>query len=152
MKTPSCSYLCLFLLCATLKAAEVKKWVDDNGQVHFGDYAPAGIDAETKDVDEPPPIGAQEGWEARPGEREMLRRHEARGRRLKEAKERSVKEYEGAQETDRDDKSRRSRCEYYQSRLEYYESKRRQGYTRKEKESIDRNLASYDMKVKIYCD
>ena len=82
----------------------------------------------------------------------MLRRHEERGRSLEEAKKRSVEEYRRGQESKKVAQKRRARCDYYRKRLDYYEAKRRQGYTREEKDSIDLSVASYEMKVKTYCD
>ena len=152
MRLSLSSFLCVFLLPATASAADVKHWVDQNGQVHFGDTAPAGTLVETKTLSAPTEIGTQSKWSPRSGEREMLRRHEERGRSLEEAKKRSVEEYRRGQESKKVAQKRRARCDYYRKRLDYYEAKRRQGYTREEKDSIDLSVASYEMKVKTYCD
>ena len=152
MRSSFSFFLCVLLLPAKASAADVRHWVDENGHVHFGDTAPAGTPAETKTLSDPSEIGTQSRWRPRPGEREMLRRYEERGRNLEAAKQRSVEEYERSQETSKVAKKRQARCDYYRKRLDYYEAKRRQGYTREEKDSIDLGVANYEMKVKIYCD
>ena len=86
MNLASFSLVFAGLLSLTLGAAEIRQWVDQDGQIHFGDIAPVGVAAETKSLDETPQIGSQEEWQPRPGEREMLRQHEDRGRDLKASK------------------------------------------------------------------
>lgn len=45
--------LLLFIACNS-QAAGIQKWVDENGQVHYGDSPPAQIKAESVNVTRPP--------------------------------------------------------------------------------------------------
>ena len=45
--------LALFLS-TSIQAAEIKKWVDENGQIHYGDSPPAQVKSEPVRVNRPP--------------------------------------------------------------------------------------------------
>lgn len=42
------------LMSANLQAAGIKKWVDENGQIHYGDSPPAQVQSESIRVNRPP--------------------------------------------------------------------------------------------------
>jgi hypothetical protein len=123
--------------------------VDESGQPHFSDTAPADIEAESKDI-RPAPRG--ERTELRPGERAMLRQYERRGKRLKEGKRRSLRQYQRKQYSPDEDRKRQAKCKYYQQRLHAYRAKRRRGYTRAEEGNIAAAIQRYEMQTGIYCD
>ena len=138
------------LLAFGIGAAEIKRWVDAGGRVHFGDQAPPAVDAEVQSIDDPGPAASGAGL--RPGELEMLERYEQRGRDLEAAKKRSYREYERGRLSAEQERKRRTRCDYYRLRLEHYLSKKRRGYSRAAGESIDDQIELNEMKVNIYCD
>jgi hypothetical protein len=49
--------LTFFVLCHEVSFAEIYKWTDENGQVHFSDRIPSNLQAETKTV----PISSYRG-------------------------------------------------------------------------------------------
>ena len=61
------------ILATTSFAAEIYRWVDENGKVHFSDKKPVDDGAETIDIDAPPVLPPDEGELRR---RELLRRAE----------------------------------------------------------------------------
>ena len=131
-------------------AAEIKRWVDADGVVHFGDQAPPAVEVEVQEIDHPEPAASGPGL--RPGELEMLERYEQRGRDLEAAKQRSYRDYEKARLSPDQERKREARCEYYRGQLEQYLGKKRRGYTRAEGERIDDQIELNEMKVEIYCD
>jgi hypothetical protein len=138
------------LLAFGVGAAEIKRWVDAEGRVHFGDQAPPSVEAEVQTIDDPKPVAPGAGL--RPGELEMLERYEQRGRDLEAAKQRSYREYQKGRLSAEEERKREARCDYYQSRLEHYLSKKRQGYSRPEGDRIDDQIELNEMKVGIYCE
>jgi hypothetical protein len=139
----------LVLSCG-IGAAEIKRWVDAEGRVHFGDQAPPSVEAEVQEIDDPEP--AESGGGLRPGELEMLERYEQRGRDLEAAKQRSYREYEKGRLSAEQAQKRDARCDYYRHRLEHYRGKKRRGYSRTAGDSIDDQIELNEMKVELYCD
>lgn len=138
------------LVASGIGAAEIKRWVDAEGVVHFGDQAPPAVEVEVQQIRHPEQ--ATSGSGLRPGELEMLERYEQRGRDLEAAKQRSYREYENARLSAEQERKQAARCEYYRSRLENYLGKKRRGYSRAEGERIDEQIELNEMKVEIYCD
>ena len=138
------------VLAFAVGGAEIKRWVDAEGRVHFGDQAPPAVEAEVQAIDGPKP--AEPGAGLRPGELEMLERYEQRGRDLEAAKQRSYREYEKGRLSAEKAQKREARCDYYRHRLEHYLGKKRRGYSRAAGDRIDDQIELNEMKVEIYCD
>ena len=125
--------LVLALWAAAAPAASVKKWVDAEGNVHFGDAPPP--EASAKDVETASGAAAGEP-EARPGlrpgERAMLRGIESEERAFLEARDRSAAQLERRAQQGADaaahDEDRAMNCAYYSARFDEAEHERRQGY------------------------
>lgn len=79
----------VMLTSASLTAGSVQKWVDENGNVHYGDKPPTGIQSKQIEV---APAPAASGL--RPEEARQLRRIESR-----ETNSRSRRDYESDRDT-----------------------------------------------------
>lgn len=139
------------LLAGGVSAAEVKRWIDDEGLVHFGDQAPPAVAAEVRQIDDSAP-GVDNGGGLRPGELDMVKRYERRARELEDAKMRSARALEKGRLSAEQQQKRQARCRYYRARLDQSRAKKRQGYSRGEGERLDDQIELNEMKVAIYCD
>jgi len=132
-------------------ASEIKRWVDQDGQIHFGDYAPHRTDAvqvEPEIITTAPPSNNSLKDIMRPGERRMIRNYEKRGERLIKAKRKELKQSKPSKKsTD----SAKKRCAYYRNRKSYLRRRLREGASRSKKNSIERSLANNDLKMEEYC-
>ncbi|OUR98025.1 hypothetical protein A9Q81_12250 [Gammaproteobacteria bacterium 42_54_T18] len=111
--------LCAFvlLLAPVWAQADVYRWVDEKGQVHYGDRSPAGAVTEKIDM----PVAKVRSTEAMPSELNDAERRQ-RQKRIVEtlAAERKIRE--GARQKIRDDKAaQQAKCETM--RIELEESK-----------------------------
>jgi len=120
MKQP---ILLLVLLCASLAAgaqtSEIYKWVDADGNVHYGDR-PDRVDGNPVEVIEiasarTNPVAVQEGVSAR------LARQEERA----EEKELEAQAEEEAAEAQREREAKKEQCAAYRARLERFNTARR---------------------------
>jgi hypothetical protein len=141
------------LLCATNTslAADIKKWIDQNGQVHFGDIAPQGEDSveiNPKIITTAPSSDNSLRKIMRPGELRMIKNHEKRGKRLIKAKRK-------AQKQARADKRRaakyKKQCSYYRQKKENLKRKLREGNSRSQAKRIRENLIRHELKIDEYC-
>lgn len=133
-------------------SADIKKWVDQNGQIHFGDYAPYGIDAipvEPEIITTAPSRHNSLKEIMRPGELRMIKNYEKRGERLIKAKKRELKQ---ARLDGRRTASAKSKCEYHQDKIDSLRRKLREGCTRSEKNRIEKRIARHNRQVEEYCD
>lgn len=142
----------LALLAGGLQAGEIKRWVDAEGRVHFGDQAPASVDAVVQEIEQSGVDSAPSNPGLRPGERAMVERYEQRGRELEAAKQRSSQAYEKQRLSKGQEAKQRARCDYYLSRVDHYRGKKRRGYSRSEGDKIDAQIELYEMKSATYCD
>ena len=127
-------------------AGSIKKWIDAEGNVHFGDAPPAARSAE--EVELSPGYKGEDTDNAgglRPGERLMLEQYERRYSRPPSQNLPSSNSSDNSAEYDE------SRCEYYKLRKQRYERKLKSGYKQSERQYIDERIAWYNMKVSDYC-
>jgi hypothetical protein len=131
-------------------AAEIKKWVDQNGQIHFGDHAP--LDSDSVEVN-PEIITTTYSNKSlaktmRPGELRMIKNHDKRGKRLIKAKK---EEQKRAKRDQKRITKAKNRCDYYQQKSTRLKRKLRKGYTRSEERRIEESLEKYNLKIAEYC-
>ncbi len=147
----SCCIGALLLATNSVLSADIKKWVDQDGQVHFGDYAPHGADA----IQVTPEITTIAPSEhnslkdiMRPGELRMIRNYEKREERLIKAKRKSMKE-------DRLEKQRaanaKNKCKYHRGKIDYLKRRLRNGCKPLEKIRIKERIAKHNLQADEYC-
>ena len=143
----------VLLLClpVALYGAEVKRWVDADGGIHFGDIAPKDASVEVQELNPVSVTPGQPGLRLRPGEIEALRRYEQRGQSGAAASEGLMREPTGGNTIgDRADFYHK-RCEYYRQRQAFFRDWKRHGYSRSDEAKIDERIAWSEMKVAEYC-
>jgi len=141
----------LMLFSITAQAGGIKKWVDQDGTIHFGDVPPTNADSEPAEPKIIPPsteAGASQADFLRPGERRMLRRYEQRGRNLATARE---DEHKKLQQQRRNRANSAAKCRYHRSRREYLERQLRRGYKHVEKEEIEQKIVQHRVNQAQFC-
>lgn len=141
----------LLLVANHVISAEIKKWVDQNGQVHFGDYAPHTTDAiqvKPEIITTAPSSNNSLKDIMRPGERRMIKNHEKRGERLVKAKR---KELSKSKLSKKSINNAKKRCAYYRKKKSYLRRRLREGVNRSKKNTIEKGLDNYNLKIKEYC-
>lgn len=137
-----------FWLLATATQAQVYKWTDAAGQVHYGDRPPAQVPTEQIEIIPPPADSTAAGL--RPGERQLLQTITTEERRL--ARERQAQSREEARYRQAEAARRRTRCEDYRRRLQGIEDKLVAGYRIRESDRLHEQRDDYRIKIKEYCD
>jgi len=145
--------LCILLLSLPLaaSAADVKKWVDAQGGIHFGDLPPPGSSFVVQNVDPVSVTPVEPGLKLRPGEIEALERHEQRKKARTPASQASAREQSPGNAARERGSFYRKRCAYYRQRHAFFRDQKRHGYSRSEEAKIDERIAWSDMKVAEYC-
>ncbi len=138
----------VFWLLATATQAQVYKWTDAAGQVHYGDRPSAQFPTEQIETAAPPVDSAATGL--RPGEQKLLQETTTKERRL--TRERQAQAREEARYRQAEAARRRSRCEDYRRRLRRLEAKLVAGYRAGESNRLHDQRDEYQMKLKEYCD
>lgn len=118
LRGPSAVHLALCLSLQLLSAevpAEVFKWVDESGRVHYGDSRPRDIESEALEEFVPP--SPEDVSDAERRLEEMLKRDRARSDRREEARE-------DAREALREEQSRLARCRAARAELRVLELQR----------------------------
>ena len=132
-------------------SADIKRWVDENGQAHFGDHAPQDTEAtqvEPEIITTAPSSNNSLKDTMRPGELGMVNDYDQRGQRLIKAKRKELKQTKLG---DKRTASAQRKCAYYQDRIDYLKGRLRAGCTRSEKSKIEERLARHNLKVDEYC-
>ncbi len=146
-----CGIGSLLLVTSPALPADIKKWVDQDGQIHFGDYAPNGINATQVDpeiITIAPSSNSSLKEVMRPGELRMIKNYEKREKRLIKAKRKELKQTkQGKKRT----ASAKKRCKYYQDKVGQLRRKLRQGCTRSEKNKIEERIAKHNRQINEYC-
>ncbi len=143
--------LVLLSLPLVLSAAEVKRWVDGEGGIHFGDRPPQGAPFVIQEVDPVSVAPGPRGLKLRPGEIETLQRYERRVEKRSTAGRGGTQGPNPRGKTGERAAFYRKRCEYYRQRQAFFRDKKRHGYTRAEEPKIDERIAWSAMKVADYC-
>ena len=145
-----CCALAILSIATPAKTGEIKKWIDKDGGIHFGDTAPIGTDSTlstpvittiTPDVKTLDDI-------LRPGERRMLRKYEQRGRRLTKEKRRNLKK---ARQLERKIAQMKDKCFYHKQKKDELERKLRRGYKSSQKASIVQGIGRHRLLIRRYC-
>ncbi len=141
----------LLLVVNPALSADIKRWVDESGQVHFGDHAPQDTGAtqvEPRIITTAPSSNNSLTDTMRPGELRMIKDYDKRGVRLIKAKK---KELRKAKLTDKHSANSKKKCAYYQDKIDSLQRKLRAGCTRSEKNKIEERIAKHNLKVDEYC-
>lgn len=144
-----CALLFLFAP-SPASPGEIHKWVDRNGNVHFGDVAPVNTDTTQLNPEIITTTPAHKSLKdiLRPGETRMLKAYEQRGLRVRKAKNDSLKQ-------DKRNKSKialaENRCQQHQQKKEALESKLRHGLKPSQKRATETKLAREELLIKQYC-
>lgn len=138
----------VFWLLATATQAQVYKWTDAAGQVHYGDRPSAQFPSEQVETVAPPADSATGGL--RPGEQKLLQEITTEERRL--TRERQAQSREEARYRQTETARRRTRCESYRRRLQRLEDKLVAGYKVRESDRLHEQQDDYRMKIREYCD
>ena len=159
--TATRTFLALTLLAfvATASGGSIKKWVDDKGQVHFGDAPPPTAGSV---VVEPQPAYATSPTAGRrssstvglrPGEQRMLESIEKQEREHVEAMDRSARDAAQRQASaSHARKLKQTQCEYYRALVREREQALRQGYSNPQRRLHDETKrAYYARQAALYC-
>jgi hypothetical protein len=147
--------LLLLTAFASAAAGPVRKWVDADGRIHFGDAPPPNA-ASVVVSPEPAshPSSAEDAPEGlRPGERRMLERIEREEREFVEARERSAKEL-AQRDAARAHKKKveKAKCKYYRALVREHEHALKQGYRNSARRLHDETkLELYERQAAMYC-
>ena len=138
----------VFWLLATATQAQVYKWTDAAGQVHYGDRPSTQFPSEQVETAAPPADPAATGL--RPGEQKLLQEITTEERRL--TRQRQTQAREEARHGQAEAARRRTRCESYRRRLQRLEDKLVAGYKVRESDRLHEQQDDYRMKIREYCD
>ena len=135
--------VCIVLL-SPQSIAQVFKWTDGQGNVHFSDRPPPGGAAKVQ-VDAPKPSGPGGLTEA---EKRQLRRIQRQERQRRQAREQSIREQERAE---KDRRQRKRECDRARAHLADYNDERRRGCEPATCIRIDDRIDYYSRRVDTYC-
>jgi hypothetical protein len=144
-------HVLLMSLPLALSAAEVKKWVDAEGGVHFGDLPPRGSEFAVQTVDPVAVTPGRSELTLRPGEIEALERYEQRRKAHAPSNRAPAAQHRSDGAGGDRQAFYRKRCAYYRQRHEFFRDQKRHGYSRSEEAKIDERIAWSEMKVAEYC-
>ncbi len=138
--------------------AQVHRWVDEDGRVHYGDRPPAQVESKTVDIEKvplstiPPRNDPGVNTGLRPTEEHLLQEME-RDRKARE-KEREEQEKEKAKKQAQRVKEQEKRFQQCTTATRRYEEVRRrlsQGYTATEGIKLNAQADKYRQDMKAYC-
>jgi Domain of unknown function (DUF4124) len=133
-------------------AGSVYRWVDEQGQVHFGDKPPAGVTVTQKEVRPATGDGRATGGGLRSGE--LARLGEIRKQQSRLAAEKRDRDEQFAADEKR--RARQAvqdakRCASYQQKISDYKRRLRAGCRVSACNSYNDRLASYKSKAALVC-
>jgi hypothetical protein len=141
----------LLLVIATSAPADVYKWTDETGNVHYGDHPPEQVPYERVETDNPPPSGASGGL--RPGEQHLLQDIQKEEQRAdRERKAQAREEARNRQRQAEEAARRRDQCDSYRRRLKRIEQRLVSGYSAHQSALLHDQQDEYTAKIKQYCD
>ena len=147
----SCYLASLLLATNTSPAADIKKWIDADGQVHFGDIAPheeKSVEINPEIITTAPSSDNSLRKIMRPGELRMIKNHEKRGKRLIKAKRKALKQ---ARIVEKRAAKYKEQCRYHRQKKENLKRKLREGSPRSKEKRIRESLARHEFKIDEYC-
>ena len=151
-----CRLCMLWFILASLQAAEVKKWTDENGKVHYGDIAVRTRDVEILEVDDPAP-------EVTEGEKLMrmkndlyfeqleLKRQQQRLARMRAATKKREQALKEAKQQEKKLDSNRRTCIKAKLKIEDIKDDLREGYTTSQGVQLEKKLRRQQRRVDVYC-
>jgi hypothetical protein len=144
-----CALLLLFAPSPSV-SGEIHKWLDQDGNVHFGDVAPLDTDTTQlhQEIITTAPAHKSLADILRPGERRMLKRYEQRGQCLSKAKTKELKQYKRRQSKIA---QAENKCHYHRQKKANLERQLRHGYKPSQKDSIEMKIAREQLLIKEYC-
>lgn len=153
------------LIVGSAYSGGIKKWVDSEGNIHFGDTPPA--QQQTEAVDQTPAYETPEskvsstsrdGYSTYPGynspQNQLKRMESQRRRAIQRTQERRARDERMMKEAETNEKKNsvaKAECEYYKGRTDYYERKLRSSYKRHEKEVIEQRINKYKYRTIKAC-
>lgn len=146
-----CYLASLLLATNTTLAADIKKWIDNDGQVHFGDLAPLGVDnveINPEIITTTPSARGDLKKTMRPGELRMIKKYEQRKNRLTEGKREAAVQAKSRTEQTTNTKKK---CSYNRQKKDQLKRRLRAGVSRSEKNQIEERLSEYNGRIKEYC-
>jgi hypothetical protein len=132
------------LLFSPQSTAQIFKWADGQGNLHFSDHPPPGGAVKVQ-VDAPEPSGPGGLTKA---EKQQLRRIQRQEQQRLQAREQSVREQERAEKQRR---QRRRECNRARTHLADYKDERRRGCEPATCIRIDDRIDYYSRRVDAYC-
>lgn len=143
--------LCLLILIAGTAQAEIYKWTDEQGQVHYSDR-PAVMSQATIINHRPQPTASLAGSGLRADERARLSEIEYRQRRAQLDRNitASQERIRQRQQAINDDYNR-NMCTMYQGWLADIRDQRDRGYTAKQDREFTQREEKYRREMKDYC-
>ncbi|MCP3670873.1 MAG: DUF4124 domain-containing protein [Gammaproteobacteria bacterium] len=146
-----CYALSLLLLSTPAISSEIKRWIGEDGSVHFGDTPPHSTDTTliTPAVITTKPASNNTLQNSlRPGERRMLQQYEQRGRRLEKGKRESVRNHKKREQKIA---QMEKKCHYHRQKMDDLKRKLRSGYIPSRKASILQGIDRHRSSIRRYC-
>jgi hypothetical protein len=140
-----------FVLSVPATAGDVYRWVDDQGQVHFGDRPPLRAQGTRQPTiaagaDAPAKSGLRDGERVRLREIEQRERREAADRKARE-KRAAAEENRRVRQAERDAR----RCADYRGKIRDYQRKLRAGCRVSNCNSYEARIDTYEEKAARLC-
>lgn len=133
-------------------AGGVYQWVDDQGQMHFGDQPPAGVQAKQEEVRPASGDDPAEGHGLRSGERARLRVIEKQeSREAAEANDRDKRAAADDKRRERQSGQDAKRCASYQQKISDYKKRLRAGCRVSTCNSYTTQIDRYKSKAALVC-
>lgn len=149
-------YLCLLLsIGAVAQSADVKKWVDSAGNIHYGSIPPTGANAKVVEIHkDPEPSPAEKlkrdlaeiKYKSELAKQELERRRHAEDIELSDR----LREIEERSEQNRADYNQQM-CTLYERWIEKAKDELNDGYTVREGEYYERKIREYEEDKQRYC-
>ncbi len=137
-------------------AAEISKWTDTNGKVHYGQIPPSHTRVTKIDVKSiPPQITEGEHQMRRANSQYFEDLHQKKEMARMERKKHAQWEKKRLASLERKsadrEQAKQSRCDYHEKKIAYYEGKLRQGYGSRQGALYHRNKYEHEAKYRLEC-
>jgi hypothetical protein len=141
----------LLVLSAGLAEAQVYKWQDDQGRVHYGSRPPASVPAEAVKIEEAPAPSPDAGLRA--SEKALFDEVKAREREAAKLQQKAAeRDAERRVRATRMAADRQERCAHAQRRLNNVEYRLRAGYAPDAGPDLHSRQDEYRRQIEQYCD
>lgn len=141
--------LCLLVFfCTGSATAEVYRWVDESGAVHFSDRRPGGDRVETIELESAPSVSTEQIKALDRQRKALLKAAEQRQRSAQRESTRAAKDRERGR---RKAAEWRAQCDDTRERIAEIESELRSGYSAARGEVLHRRLEQYREREASQC-